>query len=816
MRDYLDIIKRNLLSPIVLAIFLLAGALIYVREYRDAWFISVVIVVNSLIGIVQEIRAKRVLHRLELMSAPRARVLRDGQAVEVPYDSLVVGDEIILRAGDELPADATVTVSKGLELNESMLTGESAAVEKAAGDTVLAATTVLAGEGTARVTAVGDQTKAGAISQVLKRYKPELTPLQVAIWRAITFLTYGAIVLATLIFIVYYFSGDDVVIILKTITSAAVTVVPEGLLLASSLLLAFGSLRLAQAKVLPQKLAAIEAMALLNLLAVDKTGTLTSDEVTLERVVAFDESGALMGSAIAASEKSVAQATVGSPARRFSEMKLSEAASDVAELAALIAHETSGGNITGQAILAEITPPKHTDIIEVMAFSSARKMAGVRAKIDGKIRTLMMGAPEFVAKLAPVDAMLQRQLDEWADSGLRVLMLAEFDDETTKLKDLPDGSGRAIGAVILRNSLRDGVIDTVKFLQEQGVVIRVISGDNPRTVQHIARQAGIDNPDKAILGSALAGLSDKAFNKAADEHTIFARVLPEQKERLIAHFKQSGKFTGMVGDGVNDALALKKSDLGVAMYAGAPASRRVADIILLNNSFTSLPIGMKLGNRIMQAIEVIATLFFHKIIYGVVLLLSTMLVGLNYPYAPRHITFLNIFLVTMPTIMWTLFPPRPCHRVNPAHFWRDTLQAVAPIALLTGLTVAFTYWSGVTLHPNQAAEAATMTVLTATFFGIYLVFLVGPMLGVILDKRAHLARMLYMTGVLLVTLVSFGVEPLRQFFDFTVPNITLLWPGIAVVIPVALAQWWLARRAGRKFADMVEAADKRIQTDYPE
>ena len=797
MQDYLDIIKRNLLSPIVLAIFLLAGALIYVREYRDAWFISVVIVVNSLIGIVQEIRAKRVLHRLELMSAPRARVLRDGQAVEVPYDSLVVGDEIVLRAGDELPADATVIASKGLELNESMLTGESAAVEKAVGDTVLAATTVLAGEGTARVTAVGDQTKAGAISQVLKRYKPELTPLQVAIWRAITFLTYGAIVLAALIFIVYYFSGDDVVIILKTITSAAVTVVPEGLLLASSLLLAFGSLRLAQAKVLPQKLAAIEAMALLNLLAVDKTGTLTSDEVTLERVVAFDEMISA-NSITDISEKFADQATAGSPARRFSEMELSEAASDVAELAALIAHETSGGNITGQAILAEITPPKHAGIIEVMAFSSARKMAGVRAKIDGKTRTLMMGAPEFVAKLAPVDAMLQRQLDEWADSGLRVLMLAEFDDETTKLKDLPDGSGRAIGAVILRNSLRDGVIDTVKFLQEQGVVIRVISGDNPRTVQHIARQAGIANPDKAILGSALAGLSDKAFNKAADEHTIFARVLPEQKERLIAHFKQSGKFTGMVGDGVNDALALKKSDLGVAMYAGAPASRRVADIILLNNSFTSLPIGMKLGNRIMQAIEVIATLFFHKIIYGVVLLLSTMLVGLNYPYAPRHITFLNIFLVTMPTIMWTLFPPRPRHRVNPAHFWRDTLQAVAPIALLTGLAVAFTYWSGVTLHPNQAAEAATMTVLTATFFGIYLVFLVGPMLGVVLDRRAHLARTLYMAGVLFVTLVSFGIEPLRRFFDFTVPNITLLWPGIAVVVIVALVQWWLARRAGKK------------------
>jgi 16S rRNA G966 N2-methylase RsmD len=207
-------------------------------------------------------------------------------------------------------------------------------------------------------------------------------------------LTYGAIVLSLLIAIVYYFSGDNVVVILKTITSAAVTVVPEGLLLASSLLLAFGSLRLAQAKVLPQKLSAIEAMALLNLLAVDKTGTLTSDEVTLEKVAAFGD-----------------------------ENDYSD--SDIASFAALIAHETSGGNITGRAILSEATSPKNTKVLEVMAFSSARKMAGVRANIDGEIRTLIMGAPEFVLKLAPVDEEIQKKLNDWADNGLRVLMLAD-------------------------------------------------------------------------------------------------------------------------------------------------------------------------------------------------------------------------------------------------------------------------------------------------------------------------------------------------------------------------------------------------------
>ena len=770
MRDYLDIIKRNLLSPIVVVIFLLAGALVYVREYRDAWFISVVIIVNSTIGIIQELRAKRVLRQLELMSAPKARLLRDGNVVEVGYGDLKIDDEIIIQAGDELPADAKVVESKSLELNESMLTGESASIEKKNGDVVLAATTVLAGEGMARVIAVGDDTKAGAISQVLKRYKPELTPLQLAIWRAIYFLTYGAIILSLLIAIVYYFSGDNVVIILKTITSAAVTVVPEGLLLASSLLLAFGSLRLAQAKVLPQKLSAIEAMALLNLLAVDKTGTLTSDEVSLEKVASFGDD--------------------------FS-------SSDVASFAALIAHETSGGNITGRAILAEAAPPKATEIVDVMAFSSARKMAGVRARVNGTVRTLIMGAPEFVSKLAPVDKETRKKLNDWADKGLRVLMMAEFADEKTKIKDLKEGSGVAIGAVILRNSLRHGVVETVDFLQRQGVTIRVISGDNPRTVQYIAREAGIKHPEKVILGADLAKLSDNEFNEAADTYTIFARVLPDQKERLIARFQQSGKFTGMVGDGVNDALALKKADLGVAMYAGAPASRRVSDIILLNNSFTSLPMGMKLGNQIMQAIEVIAILFFHKIIYGVTLLLTTILVNMNYPYSPRHITFMNIFLVTMPTLMWTLFPPVPKHRINPKRFWNDTLLAVTPIALLTGLTVAFTYWIMSVVFPGHAAEVATMTVLTATFFGVYLVFLVGIMLDVTIDKAAKRARLLYLLSVVVVAAGSFGFGFLRDFFDFTVPNLFIMWPAIGVIILATLTQLFIARRVGRRISTSV-------------
>ena len=763
MRDYLDIIRRNLMSPIVIAIFLLALALLYAGERRDAWFISVVIAVNTVIGIVQEVRAKYALKQLELMSAPRARLVRGDEVAEVMYDALQVGDEILLEAGDELPADGVVLSARGLEVNESMLTGESASIDKKKHDEVYAATTVIAGSARVRVTAVGDATKAGAISATLKQYTPRLTPLQQAIQNAITFLTYCAIVLSLLVFARYRIAGFESVRILKTIITSAITIVPEGLLLASSLLLAFGSLKLAQAKVLPQKLSAIEAMALLNILCTDKTGTLTSDEITLEHVEPFGGSD-----------------------------------EPVKQLAAMVAHETSGGNATGQAIITALDLPYEYTVDDILAFSSARKFAGVRARVDGRVRTLIMGAPEYVARMAPLSTTEQQQIEKWTDDGLRVLLLAEFGDNDTPLKSLKPGSGRPLAVVLLRNLLRDGVVDTVAFLQRQSVNIRVISGDNPRTVQYVARAAGINNPDTAITGAELAELDEPAFATAADQHTIFARVLPEQKERLIAHFSQQNhQFTGMVGDGVNDALALKKADLSVAMYAGAPASRRVADIILLNNSFNSLPLGMRLGNQIMQAIEVIATLFFHKIIYGLVLLAVTLVLGVIHPYAPRHITFLNIFLVTMPTIMWTLFPPRSHHRINPHNFWRDTLGAVTPIALVSGAAVSITYLMLRAMQPHDQDTVSTMTVLVATFFGVYLVFLVGPMLGVVLDRRAKTARMLYIAAALLVASTSFAVPLLRRFFDFTIPTLAMIGPVAGVVVIAALLQWHLARRAGK-------------------
>lgn len=766
MKEILSIIRRNLMSPIVIAILILALVLLVLNEQRDAWFLSVVILVNTLIAIVQEIRAHLALRKLELMSAPKARIITaKGLTKEVMFDELQPGDIIQILTGDEVPADCKIIETNGVELNEAILTGESASIEKEKDAIIYAASHVVSGGAVAQVTAVGVSTKIGSMAATLKKYKPQLTPIQLNISRAISILTYGAIGLALLIIITYSLSGENAVKIFKTVTSAAVTVVPEGLLLASSLLLAFGSLKLAQAKVLPQKISAIEGMSQLNVLCVDKTGTLTSEDIVFESFELFSD--------------------------KFD---------NINQLIGILSSETNSGSTTSNAIVAAFPKPAELKykVIQSLQFSSSRKMSGVKVSVDGKITSILVGAPEYLSHIALLDKKQKRLIDVAAKNGKRVLLVVVSDDNNASLRDIDSMRGTAVGVIILANELRDGVQNTVKYLQDKGVMIKVISGDNPDTVSYISQQAGINNSDKVITGLDLQSVSDNNWDKMVLGTTIFARVLPEQKERLIETFKKLGYYTGMVGDGVNDALALKKSDLGVAMYAGAVASRRVADVIILDNSFNSLPMGMRLGNRIVQAIELIATLFFHKIIFGVVLLIATIITGMVYPFEPRHITFMNIFLVTMPTIMWTLFVPVPRQRLSPVSFWKDTLLAVAPIAILSGIMVFTTYALLSAIHPHDVSGVSTTTVIVATLFGIYLVFLVPRMFDIKNTKKAKIARLLYVLSVILVIVPSFGFGFLRDFFDFSVPAWQSAWPLMILIIIVLVLQRRIADEAGKR------------------
>lgn len=767
VRDFFEIVRRNILQPVVVAIYTLAVILLYFNETRDALFLSGVITLNTLFAIVQEIRAKRSLHKLELMNQPRARVpLPDGTYREILFTDVKVGDTLVLLPGDEVPADGTITESLGLEVDESILTGESRSVPKENGDTVLSSTVIAAGSAHFTVIAVGVDTRAGQMTAKLKTYRPELTPLQILINKLIFYLTFVALGLIALILVTYWYYGYDIRTTMKVIASAGIAVIPEGLLLASTVLLAFGSLKLAQQRVLPQKLSAIEGMALLDVLCTDKTGTLTKDEITFDRVEPLGRTTLLN-----------AQQLTGTAA-------------------ALI----GGGGSTADAILRGLSGQKGAVTDEILAFSSTRKLSGARFHIRNKHHSLIMGAPEYVARYAPISKKIQAEIEDYAKSGLRVLLVATMPADES-LKKLRVDAGKPLCLILLRNELRDGVIDTVQFLQRRGVSLRVISGDNPSTVSYIAEQAGIKNPHRVITGNALAKLSRAARTKAIKKTTIFARVLPEQKEDIIKTLQRQGSYTGMVGDGVNDALALKQSNLGVAMYAGAAASRRVADIVLLNNSFNSLPVGMRLGNRIMQAIEIVTVLSFHKIIYGITLLLLTIALGYQYPFLPRHNTFINIFAMTLPTLMWTLFPPLPRHRVDPKHFWRDTLFAILPTSLMTGVAIFLCQIVSINYFNFSQEAASTLTVVVTMIFAMSVVLQSGRLFAVKYTKSMRLARIFYLTAAIVVASGGFGLAFLRNFFDFWYPqgeNFLMPWPLALIVVATIILQFFLIGRARQR------------------
>lgn len=759
-KEVFDILKRNIVTPVVISLYSLSLLLIVVREFRDAYFVSVVITLNTTFAIIQEIRARRALKKLELLNAPFARlVMPDGAVRHIPFNEVNAGQHLELVPGDDIPADGTITESRGLEVNESMLTGESAAVKKSAGDAIFASSSVSAGTAAFTVTAIGSDTRAGIITTQLRSYVPELTPLQQTINRLITGLTFFALALSGLIVFAYSMYDYAPNVIVKTVTSAGTVIIPEGLLLGSTVLLAYGSIRLARAKVLPQKLSAIEAMALLNVLCVDKTGTLTSENIVLEQVI---------------------------PLRNAYSVE------QLKEISGTTASCTGSGSSTSDALIAGL--PSHPEVkpLEILAFTSQRKFSGVRYQIRDSTFTIFMGAPEFVAEYAPLNKGDKARIKQLTSQGMRVLLVAEFSDTSTPLDKLEPQTAKAIGLITLRNELRDGVEQTVAFLQSRGVSLRVISGDNPDTVAYIARTAGISNTQHAITGAELENVSAKKWDKTILATTIFARVLPEQKERIIATFKKHGYFTGMVGDGVNDALALKKADLGVAMFSGANATRRVADIILLNNSFNSLPIGMKLGNRIMLAIEVIAILFFHKIMYGVLTLLATIIAVQPYPFAPRHNTFMNVFMVTLPTIMLTLFPPRPRQNINPRHFWSNTLFPTIPMALVSGLAVSLTYLYAIDHLKLSYMAAGTISVVVATILGANMVFQAPRMLAVMATRTLRLARILYICIALLVASASFGFTISRDFFDFARPTLSQFihtWPIWLLIVSAVTIQY---------------------------
>lgn len=755
MYDFLATLRRNILTPFVLIILVLVALLFLIDQRGDALFLGSTITLNSLLGIIQEIRARHMLYKLELLNAQTVHRLTEKGIEEIPLAAIREGDQLELYPGDQVPADGRILESRECRLDESLLSGESQEISKKMGDFVLAGSRVTGGSAIFQVIALGDQTRAGRIAKKLRKYSNRLTPLQRSLARILRYLTYLSALVIILIIIDGRASHSSIREIINTVVAGAVTLVPEGLVLASTLLYSYGTLNLARHQVLIQRLASLEGFGRLRYLCFDKTGTLTEAHLKIAQII---------------------------PLEPYSLRETKHL------LAALVSAENHPSPTT-QAILDAI-PHYNPTITSQLPFTSSRKFSAIGITKDGDTQFLALGAPEILKKKTTLTVAMEKIIHQAALEGKRVLLALDLGSKADSLEDALEGHGHAFAIIVLASQLRPGIQDVVFYLQAQGVQLRVISGDALETVQQIARESGILHVEQAITGDELALLERKNWNETVRTTTIFARILPEQKEQIIATLCKYG-FTGMVGDGVNDALALKKADLGIAMRDGSSATRLIADVVLLNNDFASFPIGMRLGSQIILGLEMVACIFFNKISYGLTIILLNIVLDGTFPFAPRHIVLLNLFTIGIPSLIWSIMPPQTAHRLDPDFFFPRVFRFTILNGILTGLAVI-----GSVFVSNLLGfyETQTLALLIAFTLGCFTFWLIPESLQAIQNQRLFTAQNIYLGIVILGGFLIIQSPLLRHFFGIAALTI----PQTAIAILTLALVGWLQYMLSRK------------------
>ena len=725
---------------------------------RDALF-GGVIVANTLIGIVQEVRAKRVLDRLALLVAPRARVRRDGALTELPVEGVVPGDVVRLEPGDQVVADGSVLVSRGLTIDESILTGESEPVEREAGERVLSGAYCVAGAGEYLVDAVGAESFAERLAAEARGTRAVLSPLQADINRILRWTVAAMVPLAAALVVSLWIRDVSLTESAQTVVAALVPLVPEGLVLLTSLTFAVAAVRLARLGTLAQRLNAVESLASVDTLCLDKTGTLTENRL---RVIGVE------------------------PAAGRGEEEMRD------DLAALSA-SAGAPNATTRAI-AEWAPGSARPTLAEVPFSSARKWSGLTLEDRG---TLLLGAPDVLARAGvPVDEELRGRVAAHAEEGLRVVLLAGADAPLAGDDRLPDGSV-ALGLVLLAEAVRPDAADTLAYLTRQGVTTRVISGDDPLTVAAVARATGVPGADVSIGGADLPP-DGPALEEVAERTAVYGRVTPEQKQDLVRAMTRRGRYVAMTGDGVNDVLALKEARLGIAMGNGSQMAKGVADLVLLTNAFATVPRAVEEGRRILRNTHRVAKLFVAKTVYSAIVLASLGLAPVAYPFLPRHITVASTLTIGIPAFFLALAPSEgPVRREG---FLASMLAFVVPAGIVTALTIDTAYLLARGPLDAGVAEGRTAAVLVTTGMGLAIVVEVERGLE---GCRVRPWVWGMVAGFAAVLVGGLHVPALRDFFAAEVPSADVwlmvagcLAAGILLLVGVRRLPW-LARIEAR-------------------
>lgn len=782
-RSIVAILRAN-----VFTIFnaILASAVVVVLavgSWQDAVF-GFVLLLNTLTGTIAELRAKRALDNLAVLAAPTAHVIRDGEAKDIEVSQVVLGELLELRSGDQVPADGQVLSSNGCEIDESILTGESVAVRKHENDQVLSGTTVIGGSARIRVTAVGEHSYANRLAMEARKYSVVTSELQEGTNRVLTWISWVIVPMTLLLLwsqlrVAGGISGSldsgqwKAAVVLAV--AGVVGMVPQGLVLLTSVNFAAAAMTLARRKVLVQELPAVEVLARVDMLCLDKTGTLTSGAVELDHIESCLGSACADGDggSPAAGKVSTDDAAGGS-AGTGSGAVVPVSGDDAARAALAYLVGGSEANATGSAIAAGLTGLEPAQARYAIAFNSARKWSAVQTSAG----TYVLGAPEIVLAgstgsgsteadngesdgtgVGSTDTAALERVKALAGTGKRVLVLAHSNQALDQSENptLPKDLTAAL-LVVLAEQVRPDAAQTLDYFKRQGVAVRVISGDNPVTVAAIAAHLGLRNPDGGepvgVDARTLPAIEDtQALADVLEKHTVFGRVTPEQKRAFVNALKSRGHTVAMTGDGVNDALALKDADLGIAMGNAAPATKAVSRLVLLNSQFDALPSVVAEGRRVIANMERVASLFLTKTTWAALLAAVVAITGFVYPFLPRQLTIVSSLTIGIPAFVLALAPTNQRYR---AGFLSRVLRLSVPagVIVVVGVLCARLTLILMAANRNQISSVCTLVLVAG---GLWLLSLTArPWVW----WRAVLVALMS-TAALAVVLLA----PLRGFFD---------------------------------------------------
>jgi cation-transporting P-type ATPase E len=652
-RSYGQIFKENIFSFINVVFFAISVVMLVLRRYSDAFLVIVVIGSGVVIAVCQEIWAKRKLDEIALLSRPQAMVIREGKTYEIDPTNIVLGDILVCRAGDQILVDGEIVGDGRLDVDESLLTGESDLIPKLESDKVYSGSFCITGSACYLAQKVGSETVAYKLVTGARAFRQVYTPLQQEInliIRALLLLACFLWILVGISFVSKAYSLSDIV------QHAAVVagLVPSGLLIAITLAYGTGAIQMLGQDVLIQQANAVESLSNVDVLCLDKTGTLTANQINFEKAYPIG----------------------------VTETDLWDKLGDYVE-------NTTDHNRTTEAILA-VRSGKQRLVKQEVPFSSARKWSAIVFD-DG---VYILGAPEILAKDINLPELANTQIQIAAKQGLRVLLFTHSPDINSLGNDpnkpsLPSQL-IALGIIIFTDKLRDKAKETLESFAKVGIKVKIISGDNPETVASLAKQAGLGEDINLVSGLELAGMDDAQFAQAASSCTIFGRITPEQKAKLVQLLRRQGNYVAMIGDGVNDVLSLKQANLGIAMESGSKATRSVADIILLKDSFASLPYAFLEGQKIKNGIRDSLALFIVRVFCVALLIFATGMVTDSFPLVNKHSALLALFGVGLPTAVFPIWA-KPGNHTLKKSMVRSLLHFTVPATLSMTIVALLVY-----------------------------------------------------------------------------------------------------------------------------